>query len=298
MNLSTLRYYRSIVDARSISKVAQSENISQSALSQIIQKLEDEIGHQLLIRSNKGVQPTDIGHTVYDYAVTFTRMEEKMYEEIRSSQSQVSTVRLSGYSSFMNYSLPCVIHKLRSQFPNLRFELFNMSQEESVNDLIRGLTDLCFVRNQPQDSRILAKFIGKEKVVLVAPNKRNYPSSMPLQKLAHFNLVLLDASYGIQAIMEKLLKSVDMTMEDLNILFEADTISGVKTAIASNGALGILPYMSVKKELYDKEFKEITIDGFDPGYDIYLAARRDDHQIGMLSPLIDFFQTTASSDFC
>jgi len=60
MNISTLQFYKEIVESMSISKVAQNGHISQSALSQNIQKLESELGYQLLNRSNKGVYPTEM----------------------------------------------------------------------------------------------------------------------------------------------------------------------------------------------------------------------------------------------
>ena len=61
MNLTALEYFREIVESRSISKVATNRHISQSALSQNIHKLEDELGFMLLERSNKGVEPTEAG---------------------------------------------------------------------------------------------------------------------------------------------------------------------------------------------------------------------------------------------
>jgi DNA-binding transcriptional LysR family regulator len=68
MNINALKYFRRVVDSKSISKVSQNSFISQSALSQMIQRLESEIGYQLLKRSNKGVSLTDMGAVVYKYS--------------------------------------------------------------------------------------------------------------------------------------------------------------------------------------------------------------------------------------
>jgi len=106
MNISALRYYKEVVETQSISKVAQNSHISQSALSQMMQKLEAELGYQLLNRSNKGVHPTEMGKIVYKYSGTMIRIHEKMLDELISSKNQLENVRINGYGSFINYSLP------------------------------------------------------------------------------------------------------------------------------------------------------------------------------------------------
>lgn len=64
MHIEYFDYFYQVAKLRSISKVAKQIHISQSALSQQIQKLEDSLGFTLLERSNKGVVLTDMGEVV------------------------------------------------------------------------------------------------------------------------------------------------------------------------------------------------------------------------------------------
>ena len=73
MHIQYLDYFYKVAIAGNISKVANSEHISQSALSQQISKLEDNLGYKLLERSNKGVELTDKGMIVLKYTDNILR---------------------------------------------------------------------------------------------------------------------------------------------------------------------------------------------------------------------------------
>lgn len=58
MNIYTMRYLKKIQEARSISRAAQENFISQSCLSRTLHEVETEIGFSIFQRTNKGVVPT------------------------------------------------------------------------------------------------------------------------------------------------------------------------------------------------------------------------------------------------
>ena len=64
MNLQQLRYAVALADARSFTKAAVNEYVVQSALSQQLRKLEDELGVTLFERTTRTVAPTPAGETL------------------------------------------------------------------------------------------------------------------------------------------------------------------------------------------------------------------------------------------
>ena len=58
MNLKQLQYFVRIVECGSLAKASRQLFIAQPALSQQLAKLEEEVGKTLLIRTSKGVLPT------------------------------------------------------------------------------------------------------------------------------------------------------------------------------------------------------------------------------------------------
>ena len=61
MKFRQLEVLAQVIDAGSLTAAARCCNLSQPAISQQIQALEDEIGEPLLIRRARGVEPTAAG---------------------------------------------------------------------------------------------------------------------------------------------------------------------------------------------------------------------------------------------
>jgi LysR family transcriptional activator of nhaA len=79
LNYHHLRYFRAIAHQGSLTRAAEQLNLSQSALSVQLQKLEEQVGHPLFERLGKRLQLTEAGRIALDYAdVVFQAGEEMM----------------------------------------------------------------------------------------------------------------------------------------------------------------------------------------------------------------------------
>jgi len=299
MNLSALLYFREVVETKSISKVAANRHISQSALSQNIHKLEDELGYQLLERSNKGVLPTDAGRILFKYSGTILRIEEKMKEELESLANSVENIRINGYLSLVDYSLPCVLYKVKKSYPTYNFEMRAKSNDDAITDLINELTDLCFITEEPCDKRLDSSRIGKERIVLVANYNSPIPSQIDVEALQQHEMVLLDDnSMAISTFLKNKLKQVGLSIDQIPIMFKVESIPAAKSSINNNLGICFLPYMSVKKELYEKKFKLIEVVNFNLDYDIYLVAREKLNRPKSISDVYSYFVQNGEKEFC
>ncbi len=70
MNFRRLKYFVKIVDIGSLTQAAEVLHIAQPALSQQVATLEGELNQQLLIRTKRGVTPTEAGKVLYLHART------------------------------------------------------------------------------------------------------------------------------------------------------------------------------------------------------------------------------------
>ncbi|ERH64428.1 hypothetical protein N172_04390 [Pantoea dispersa EGD-AAK13] len=82
MNLRRLKYFIKIVDAGSLTQAAESLHIAQPALSQQLATLEGEVNQQLLIRTKRGVTPTEAGKMLYHHAFTILHQCEQAQRAI------------------------------------------------------------------------------------------------------------------------------------------------------------------------------------------------------------------------
>ncbi|MBT0717231.1 LysR family transcriptional regulator [Rosenbergiella epipactidis] len=76
MNLRRLKYFVKIVDTGSLTRASEVLHIAQPALSQQLATLEGEFNQQLLIRTKRGVIPTDAGQVLYHHAKSILKQYE------------------------------------------------------------------------------------------------------------------------------------------------------------------------------------------------------------------------------
>lgn len=280
MNINSLLYFVEVVEEKSISKVAQKMHISQSALSQQIQKLEEDIGYKLLNRSNKGVDVTDIGEIAVKYFQNILKNYEKMLEEIKAFIEEDNQVCISGTSSLVAYSLPCVIYKIKKKFPDYNYEMIVSTLEDTIVDIQNDICDFGFIDSKPDDKHNLYSLkMGKEKVVLISHPKNKIPDKIKLENLLKLDIINCTLNTQISYLLEKELIKLNKSIKDLKIIFNVDSLSAVKSSVINRHGVAFVPYESIKHELYEKSIKIIEVENINLDYDIYLISKK----IGELS---------------
>lgn len=275
MNINSLLYFIDVVEEKSISKVAQKMHISQSALSQQIQKLEDDIGYKLLNRSNKGVDVTDIGEIAVKYFQNIIKNYEKMTEEIKAFVEEDNQISINGTSSLVAYSLPCVIYKIKKKFPNYNFEMIVSTVEETITDIQNDICDFGFIDSKPNDKYNLYSLkMGKEKVVLISHSKYKVPETIKLENLLKLDIINCTLSTQTSNLLEKELIKINKSLKDLKIIFNVDSLSAVKSSVINKHGVAFVPYEAIKHELYEKSIKIIEVEDISLDYDIYLISKK------------------------
>ena len=93
MNFQQLNYVVEISKCGSINKAANKLFLSQSGISTAIRELEEELGIQFFVRSNRGVEFTPDGREFLGYAASL--LEQKQWIETRYGEAE----RRSGHAS-------------------------------------------------------------------------------------------------------------------------------------------------------------------------------------------------------
>ena len=86
LNYHHLRYFRAVANAKNLTKAAKLLNISQSALSMQLKKLEESLGHQLFLRENKKLALTETGYLVLGYAEAIFHSGEELMDTLQNRQ--------------------------------------------------------------------------------------------------------------------------------------------------------------------------------------------------------------------
>lgn len=144
MNLRRLKYFVKIVDVGSLTQASEVLHVAQPALSQQLATLEGEFNQQLLLRTPKGVVPTEAGRALYRHAQVILRQFEQARADVinagRSLSGQVS-VGLAPGTAASALALP-LLQTVQGRHPQIILHI-NENLGTTLCDVVRnGLMDM------------------------------------------------------------------------------------------------------------------------------------------------------------
>lgn len=298
MHIEYLDYFYKVAIAGSISKVANSDHISQSALSQQISKLEDNLGYKLLERSNKGVELTDKGMIVFKYADNIIRTYNTMIEQLHSDEVGMQNIKIEACWSIATYSLPCVIFIVKDKYPAYNYELNSNESDLIEENVMNNICDLGVIYSKPKNKSLLYHNIGRDKFVLVSSPNYKAPDEIFFKELKNYPIILLNNKTHLINTISKKLGVMGSKIDDLQILFNSDSAESVKSSVLNGHGIGFLPYTSIKKDLYNKQLKLINIQDFSIEYEMYLINNIKINDNKMFKEFIEYFKKIAHNSLC
>lgn len=119
MQTDYLRYLIKIVECGSMNKAANALYVTQVALTKAMQRLEAELGYELLIRNKNGITLTEKGKMVYEDAKKVLSLEQRWQSLSADDQGICGKVRLAFINSVCSSALDQVIFNCRKQYPGI-----------------------------------------------------------------------------------------------------------------------------------------------------------------------------------
>ena len=139
----SLKLFVTIVEEGTIAAAAEREHIAASAVSKRISELEDAFHTQLLMRTNKGVVPTEAGITLLRLARGVLHDLNNITLQIREYASGVrGHVRLSANISSINQFLPAELKSFMNSHPQVHVHLEANISEAIVNAVAENAADV------------------------------------------------------------------------------------------------------------------------------------------------------------
>jgi DNA-binding transcriptional LysR family regulator len=189
MELYLLRYFRSLVETGSFTKAAQACLITQPTLSAGIKRLEDQLGVDLFVRSNKRVFLTTAG-------TRFLPRAKAILHEVNMAAAEMAPVEAAPVLRLgVLQTLPAVlVSRLLKDFiaghPGVRFDLFDGTEQELLNRLDERGVDYALSLQRVADDSNLALF--EEGYRLVLPQNHPLAGAREIrgEELANDNMIV------------------------------------------------------------------------------------------------------------
>lgn len=130
---------------KSASKVAQKLFISQPAVSYRLQKMEEEYGTPLFIRSNKGILLTDAGERLLSFADRMLDQYSQISMSVNAKTPYVDTITIGAPYTLTVFAIR-LIREFCKEYPQTRFHFYTDSSQNIIRRFREGNLQMAFVR--------------------------------------------------------------------------------------------------------------------------------------------------------
>lgn len=243
MKLSKYSFFIEILEAGSFSKTAEKFNYSQSAISQLVNSLENELAVPLLHRSKKGLSLTTEGEQLLPYFYDIYKAESKLRDVlVQKNKHLTGTVRIGAYTSISCSFLPKVIQSFQAKYPLVDYQIINGNYTDIEELITNGGVDLGFVR-WPMIHQLDYHHFQPDDLVVVVPDTHPLASNFiyPIENLIHEDFILLDDGYT-----EELIKYFKQHNSMPNIKYKVKGNLALFGYISNGLGISIIPKASMK----------------------------------------------------
>lgn len=177
MRLRHIEVFYAVYRSGSVTGAAQELNVSQPSVSKVLRHAEDQLGYPLFRRSKGRLEPTDAAHELFGEVDEVYRLVRSLRRTAKNIGSRKGGhIRLGLLPSLGFGVIPEAIAKLRSEYPNVSFELDTLHSRDIASSLYERECDLAIGYGTATKSRLEIRQVGKIELLVAARKDQFVPA--------------------------------------------------------------------------------------------------------------------------
>ncbi len=260
MTFEQLKLFRDIAQARSVSKGAEINNMSQSAASQNLHELERLLDVRLFDRTHRPLVLTQAGRLYFEFCRDILRRREAFEVALDGLKGRVEgTVRVASIYSVGLSEMWRLEEEFARRWPDAELRVEYLRPEKVYEAILTDQADLGFVSYPESSKEITAIPWRDEQMVLVAAygNALATRERIDLDDLRGIDFVGFDEDLPISRELKKFFRDREI---EVNPVMHFDNIEMIKEAVALGSGVSILPERVLDAEIAQKRLVAIPID--------------------------------------
>jgi len=256
MELFQLETFLAVAEEKSFSRAAARMHRTQSAVSQTVSKLEDELGERLFDRSSRDGSLTDAGQVLQSYAKELLNVREEARESLKELRMLHQGKLVIAANEFTaRYLLP-VLQQFHRTHPMIRIQVMRTLAREVPGQVLSHQVEFGVVSFRPDDDELTSHVLYRDELALIV-----YPRH-PLTRAKNVGIKDLGAeSFVAHSVLspyrEKVIQSFKKHHTPLHMNVELPTIEDIKQFVRMEIGVALVPLIAVEHEIASRELVHV-----------------------------------------
>jgi DNA-binding transcriptional LysR family regulator len=263
LDFRQIRYALSVAKEHSFTKASVRLNISQSAVSEQVKLLEEELGFPLFRRTSRGIEQTERGRTFLYEAERVVGDVLSLTDTARRLRGALADTLTIGMGSGMaQIFMPRLFGKLEGTLAGVRLEILTAPTKNIFNELHEERIDAGIAIESDPDrvpaGLVFDRLTQAEMALIVHPKHALARSRQPVDvgRLMAEPIIMSELTVGYGQVVASLFSDLGMRP---NILAIADNIETMKVIVQAGKGIAIVPRASAANEIELGALKALAI---------------------------------------
>ena len=283
MNLNQLRYFVSVAENGSFTKAAAQHYISQTAITQQIHVLEENIGTKLLDRNSRPVSMTPAGKVFLKEAREILgKMDAALIRTREASTGLEGELRLGYTKGYEHSDLPKYLRSFHHSYPNVLISCYRCDTDMLASGLINGDYDVIFTwdsTNIRQEETLELRVMEHVplRVALYASHPLARRSELTRKDLRQENILFMSPSGTGDSFGDAYyIRLYQQAGYQPNIILRSNDMESILMMVAAEEGISIVPEYSHPWDIGTDNIVFVPLAGEGETEEILVAWRKND----------------------
>jgi len=259
VDLERAKLFRDIAQSRSVSKGARQNGISQSAASQHLQDLEEQLGLPLLDRGSRPLLVTDAGKLYLEMCRDLLRRRDEFQAALERMKTEVEgTVRVASIYSVGLSEMSQLEQEFSRRYPEAHLDVEYLRPEKVYEAVVTDRADLGLL-SYPEATKEVTVLPWRQEEMVVAASPYHAlaeKSEVQPEDLNGLDFVGFDEDLPIRRDIDRFLREHHV---EVNLTLHFDNLQMIKEAVAHGEGVSIMPARIMEEEVKQGRLVPIPI---------------------------------------
>jgi len=249
MHIENFKVFCDLVESKSFSRAAKLNEITQSAVSQQLRAMEENLGTIIVDRSQKQFRLTSEGEIFYRAAKEILHRYEQLYSDLQASKNVVSgQLHISTIYSIGLHELPPYHKKFMQAYPQVNTRVEYRRSNMVYDDVAQNIADLGLVAFPVRSRQVEVIPFMEDRLVVICSNSHPLAKekAVNLKDITPYKLVGFDPDIPTRKATDHFLREAKV---DIDPTLEFDNIETMKRAVEIDAGVAIVPSTTVAQEI-------------------------------------------------
>ncbi|UOB19442.1 hydrogen peroxide-inducible genes activator [Abyssalbus ytuae] len=259
MNIQQIEYILAVKELKNFGKAADKCFITQSTLSTMIGKFEEEIGIKVFDRKTKPVSITKEGEAIIHQLKVISKELTVLDELVQSLKGELSgELKIGIIPTVAPFILPEFLNDFARKFPKITFTISEKTTNNITDALLKRELDIGIMATPAGVPDLYELPLYNEPFVLYDCSKREMKEYVNVDSIDFNKFWLLEEGHCLHTQVKKICDyDTSRNNENINFNFKAGSVDSLIRFVKINKGLTMLPYLA-SLDLTPAEYKKIT----------------------------------------